>query len=142
MMPILAINILVNDFKKSCGFNSCKRIKRNLKLGGKTINFLLIYPQSNYSYVDTRKNNDTFRGLAPPLGLLYIAKILEKEGDNVTILDFSCEAFEEQKLIILDQVRGRLFVHMLLLCLRDRMHHDLRLLLHQYLHHKMLLEAI
>jgi len=60
---------------------------------------LLIYPQSTYSYVDTRKNNDTFRGLAPPLGLLYIAKILEKEGDNVTILDFSCEAFEEQKLI-------------------------------------------
>jgi len=41
---------------------------------------LLIYPQSNYSYVDTRKNNDTFRGLAPPLGLLYIAKILDKEG--------------------------------------------------------------
>jgi len=63
---------------------------------------LLIYPQSNYSnysYVDTRKNDDTFRGLAPPLGLLYIAKILEKEGDIVKILDFSCEAFEEQKLI-------------------------------------------
>ena len=60
---------------------------------------MLIYPQSNYSYVGTRKNNDTVRGLAPPLGLLYIAKILEKEGDNVTILDFSCEAFEEQKLI-------------------------------------------
>jgi hypothetical protein len=24
-------NFLVNDFKRSCGFNSCKRIKRNLK---------------------------------------------------------------------------------------------------------------
>jgi len=60
---------------------------------------LLIYPQSNYSYVDTRKNDDTFRGLAPPLGLLYIAKILEKEGDNVKIIDFSCETFEEQKLM-------------------------------------------
>jgi len=60
---------------------------------------LLVYPQSNYSYVDTRKNNDTFRGLAPPLGLLYIAKILEKEGDDVAILDFSCEAFDEHKMI-------------------------------------------
>ena len=60
---------------------------------------MLVYPQSNYSYVDTRKNNDTFRGLAPPLGLLYIAKILEKEGDDVAILDFSCEAFDEHKMI-------------------------------------------
>lgn len=60
---------------------------------------MLIYPQSNYSYVDTRKNNDTFRGLAPPLGLLYIAKMLENDGDSVEILDFSAEPFEEQKLI-------------------------------------------
>ena len=60
---------------------------------------MLIYPPSNYSYVYTRKNNDTFRGLAPPLGLLYIAKILENDGGSVEILDFSAEPFEEQKLI-------------------------------------------
>ena len=60
---------------------------------------MLIYPQSTPSYVDTRKNNDTFRGLAPPLGLLYIAKMLENDGDSVEILDFSAEPFEEQKLI-------------------------------------------
>ena len=60
---------------------------------------MLIYPQSTHSYVDTRKNNDILRGLAPPLGLLYIAKILENDGDSVEILDFSAEHFEEQKLI-------------------------------------------
>jgi radical SAM superfamily enzyme YgiQ (UPF0313 family) len=30
--------------------------------------------------------------------LLYIAKILEDEGDNVTILDFAAETFDEKKL--------------------------------------------
>ena len=32
------------------------------------------------------------------MGLLYIAKILEKDGDEVTILDFSAESFDQQKL--------------------------------------------
>jgi len=41
----------------------------------------------------------SFKGIAPPLGLLYIAKTLKNEGDNVTILDFSAESFNEQKLI-------------------------------------------
>jgi len=40
-----------------------------------------------------------YKGLAPPLGLLYIAKILEADGDSVSILDFSVDSFEEQKII-------------------------------------------
>ena len=37
--------------------------------------------------------------MAPPLGLLYIAKIIEEKGDKITILDFSAEPFEEQKIV-------------------------------------------
>ena len=40
-----------------------------------------------------------FYGLSPPLGLLYVAKMLENDGDTVTILDFSAEPFDEYKLI-------------------------------------------
>lgn len=40
-----------------------------------------------------------FYGLSPPLGLLYLAKILENEGDTVTVLDFSAEPFNEKNLI-------------------------------------------
>ncbi|MDH7517018.1 MAG: radical SAM protein [Candidatus Thermoplasmatota archaeon] len=58
-----------------------------------------MYPQSSYSYVDTGKKDNTFRGLAPPLGLLYIARVLEEDGDKVTLFDFSAENFEEQKII-------------------------------------------
>jgi anaerobic magnesium-protoporphyrin IX monomethyl ester cyclase len=59
----------------------------------------LIYPQSYYSYDDSNKKNIAYKGLAPPLGLLYIAKILEEDGDKVTILDFSVDVFEEQKIV-------------------------------------------
>jgi len=34
----------------------------------------------------------------PPLGLLYIAKQLEKRGQKVTVIDFVAEAFTEEKL--------------------------------------------
>ena len=34
----------------------------------------------------------------PPLGLLYIAKQLEKRGCNVTVVDFVAEVFTEEKL--------------------------------------------
>jgi radical SAM superfamily enzyme YgiQ (UPF0313 family) len=64
----------------------------------KTINFLLIYPPIDHSIMDTNSDVIIFKGIAPPLGLLYIAKILEKEGDNVTILDFAAENFDEKKL--------------------------------------------
>lgn len=37
-------------------------------------------------------------GIAPPLGLLYLAKILENEGEKVCILDFSAEEFTAEKL--------------------------------------------
>ena len=50
------------------------------------------------SFFKTSSDVLTFKGIAPPLGLLYIAKILEKEGDNVTILDYAAENFDEKKL--------------------------------------------
>lgn len=45
------------------------------------------------------KETKIYYGLAPPLGLMYLAKILENDGDTVQILDFSAEPFEKQKLI-------------------------------------------
>ena len=73
--------------------------KKQAIQGGKTINFLLIYPSVNHSFTETNSDVLTFQAIAPPLGLLYIAKILEKEGDTVTILDFAAENFDEKKLI-------------------------------------------
>jgi len=39
-----------------------------------------------------------YYGYSPPLGPLYIAKILEKCGDRVTVLDFSAEPFQDDRL--------------------------------------------
>ena len=37
--------------------------------------------------------------MAPPLGLLHIARVLEDEGDVVTVLDFSAEKFDDKKIL-------------------------------------------
>ncbi|PNX48222.1 MAG: hypothetical protein BV459_02780 [Thermoplasmata archaeon M11B2D] len=58
--------------------------------------FLLIYPPSEPFFI---QKNRMFYGLSPPLGLLYIAKVLEADGDTVSILDYSAEPFDEHKLI-------------------------------------------
>jgi len=58
--------------------------------------FLLICPPPELFY---SKDSHVFYGLSPPLGLLYIAKILENNGDTVLLLDFSAEPFDEHKLI-------------------------------------------
>ena len=60
------------------------------------MNFLLIYPPPESFFI---KNTRIFYGLSPPLGLLYVAKILENSGDTVTIVDFSAEPFDENKFI-------------------------------------------
>lgn len=57
--------------------------------------FLLIYPPPESFFIRTTQ---VFYGLSPPLGLLYVAKILQNNGHTVTILDFSAEQFDEQKL--------------------------------------------
>jgi anaerobic magnesium-protoporphyrin IX monomethyl ester cyclase len=57
--------------------------------------FLLICPPPEPFFI---KNSHIFYGLSPPLGLLYIAKMLENDGDIVTVLDFSAEPFDEHKL--------------------------------------------
>ncbi|UCF49027.1 MAG: B12-binding domain-containing radical SAM protein, partial [Thermoplasmatales archaeon] len=38
-------------------------------------------------------------GLLPPLGILYLSKILENNDIQVSVLDFSAEKFEDHKLI-------------------------------------------
>ena len=58
--------------------------------------FLLIYPPSSSFFIQTGK---ILYGMAPPLGLLHIARVLEDEGNIVTILDFSAERFDEKKLL-------------------------------------------
>lgn len=60
------------------------------------MNFLLIYPPTEPFFITRAR---VFYGLSPPLGLLYIAKILENEGDNVQILDYSAQAYDEQTLV-------------------------------------------
>ncbi len=57
--------------------------------------FLLIYPPPESFFIRTTR---IFYGLSPPLGLLYIGKIIQNEGNTVTLLDFSAEQFNEQKL--------------------------------------------
>ncbi len=59
--------------------------------------FLLIYPPSKSFFVKTGK---IFYKMAPPLGLLHIARVLEEQGDSVTILDFSAEKFYEKKFLM------------------------------------------
>ncbi len=58
--------------------------------------FLLIYPPPESYFIHTSR---VFYGLSPPLGLLYVAKTLQNGGDSVTILDFSAEPFNEQRLL-------------------------------------------
>lgn len=73
-------------------------IRNVINSGGKKIKFLLIYPPSEPSLNSSSNKETAFKGIAPPLGLLYIARVLEDQGDNITILDFSAESFDEQKL--------------------------------------------
>lgn len=58
--------------------------------------FLLIYPPPESFFIHTSR---VFYGLSPPLGLLYVATMLQNDGDHVTVLDFSAESFDEQKLM-------------------------------------------
>ncbi|HVQ01121.1 MAG TPA: radical SAM protein [Candidatus Thermoplasmatota archaeon] len=57
--------------------------------------FLLVYPPSTPFFITQSR---VFYGYSPPLGLLYIAKILENQGDRVNVLDFSAEPFNEHVL--------------------------------------------
>lgn len=60
------------------------------------MHFLLVYPPVEPFFI---KKTKVFYGLSPPLGLLYIAKMLENDGDTVTLLDFSAEPYDEETLI-------------------------------------------
>ena len=58
--------------------------------------FLFIYPPLELPYIPSSR---VFYGLSPPLGLLYLASMLEQEGETVKVLDFSAEPFQEQTLM-------------------------------------------
>lgn len=58
--------------------------------------FLLIYPPSEPFFITSSR---LFYGHSPPLGLLYIAKILENQGDSIKVLDFSAEPFHDHILV-------------------------------------------
>jgi anaerobic magnesium-protoporphyrin IX monomethyl ester cyclase len=57
--------------------------------------FLLLNPPMDYSLI---RKEFSMEAYLPPLGLLYIAKQLEKRGFQVTVIDFIAEPFTEDKL--------------------------------------------
>jgi len=57
--------------------------------------FLLLNPPMDYSLIQKEFSMEAY---LPPLGLLYIAKQLEKRGHRVTVIDFVAEPFTEEKL--------------------------------------------
>ncbi|MFH1013401.1 MAG: radical SAM protein [Thermoplasmatota archaeon] len=57
--------------------------------------YLLINPPMDYSLL---RKEFSMEAYLPPLGLLYIAKQIEKRGQTVTVIDFVAEAFAEEKL--------------------------------------------
>lgn len=56
--------------------------------------FLLIYPPPESYFI---RKSKVFYGLLPPLGLLYLSKILQNDGDSVTVFDFSAEPYNEDQ---------------------------------------------
>ena len=45
------------------------------------------------------KREFSFEAYLPPLGLLYIARPLEKQGHKIELIDFVAEQFTEKKLM-------------------------------------------
>ena len=58
--------------------------------------FLLINPPMDYDII---KREFSFEAYLPPLGLLYIARPLEKQGHKIELIDFVAEEFIEKKLM-------------------------------------------
>ncbi len=58
----------------------------------------MIYPPIESIFNIKKSYNVNFKGLAPPLGLLYISKILKEDKNDIEILDFAAESFSEEKL--------------------------------------------
>ena len=57
---------------------------------------VLIYPPSESFFIDS---THSISGLSPPLGLLYIAKAIEENNDEVDVIDFSAEPMNQSRLI-------------------------------------------
>jgi len=54
-----------------------------------------IYPGAEWAYSKKRVESDPF---SPPLGILYLASILENAGHDVTVTDFYAEPYTKQRL--------------------------------------------
>ncbi|HHH79436.1 MAG TPA: radical SAM protein [Thermoplasmatales archaeon] len=57
--------------------------------------FIFFYPPGDEEALETDKTSSPF---APPLGLLYLAGMLEKQGHNVKVVDARVEKITEEKL--------------------------------------------
>jgi len=59
--------------------------------------FLFINPPEGYG--SPGKEIDLYYRFSPPLGILYLAKVLEEKGHKIEILDFGAEKFSEEKIL-------------------------------------------
>ena len=69
----------------------------NINNGGNSINILFIYPQQlgyKLSPIDILKPSPH----SPPLGILYLAKILENSAHKIEVVDYNAELFDKSKL--------------------------------------------
>ena len=57
---------------------------------------LFLYPSTGKSYLATNARGTN--AFLPPLGLLYLAKMVELQGHSVEIIDFNAEQFTETML--------------------------------------------
>jgi len=58
---------------------------------------LLINPQEGHDAL--ARDFKFYRCHSPPLGILYIAKVLEETGHIVEVIDFAAEEFKEEKIL-------------------------------------------
>ncbi len=59
------------------------------------MNFLFLYPPGDWAFGEQKVPHDPF---TPPLGILYLSRILEEKGHTVEIIDFCAEPLDETRL--------------------------------------------
>jgi anaerobic magnesium-protoporphyrin IX monomethyl ester cyclase len=60
-----------------------------------SIKILLVYSPLPSFFIE---ETGVLYGMAPPLGLLYLASLIEQRGDTVAVLDFTAEPYDEHTL--------------------------------------------
>jgi radical SAM superfamily enzyme YgiQ (UPF0313 family) len=57
--------------------------------------FLFVYPPGGWAFGEQKVPLDPF---TPPLGILYLSRILEEKGHTIEIIDFCAEPLDENRL--------------------------------------------